>query len=346
MKHLSKIAVLSSLVLVSVGMTACSTSAPTAPAGAAVKSAGKADTLRLALGSVGTYDAPVILANTLGYAKKNGLSITETVVGVNITNIILAGQADVAQGGVGSPLPAISSGKATKIVYAMESGAVSATVIGKPSIHKFSDCKTIVTSPAGSNAYSATAAYIEAANTKPSVIQLAAVDAIVPAVLSGQADCAVNAVSNLLKGLKSGLHVVVNPQKPSTMPDKTILQDSGVVLFGYGPNLKSKRPAMVKLMKSINQAVTWMKSHSSAEIADALAKDPNLAAFTKEQLITSYNADKPFLVPNGGEITPTIWAGNVKLYSHSFSYIADGSSKWSFGNVTEMSYLKAAKAAK
>ena len=120
MKHLKMIAIVSGIALATVGLAGCSTSSKPEPTKTAKSAAGPVSTLNVALGSIGTYDSPVILANTLGFAKADGLDITETVVGVNVLNIILAGQADVGQGGTASSLPAINGGKATKILYTME----------------------------------------------------------------------------------------------------------------------------------------------------------------------------------------------------------------------------------
>lgn len=301
-----------------------------------------AATLNVALGSAGTYDAPVILAQTLGFAKKDGLNLKLSVVGVNVSNIIIAGQADLGQGGVGSPLPAIQQGKSTKIVYALESGVTSATVLATPSVKSFAQCTKVVTDPAGSNAYTATEAYIKADKIHPTVTQLADVSALVPALVSGQADCAVTAASYLVAPPGSGLHVIVDPHKPATMPTQSLFKATGTVLFGLTSDLKAKRAAVVKLMTAMDQAVDYLKTATPHEVAVSLHKSPTLSAFTVAQLTALYEYDRPFLAPNGGLITAATWAIDRKLYAFDFPFLSDGSRLWHYANVVAPSYLEAA----
>jgi ABC-type nitrate/sulfonate/bicarbonate transport system substrate-binding protein len=300
------------------------------------------ETLSVALGSVGTYDAPVILAQTLGYAKEDGLDLKMSVVGANMLNIVLAGQADIAQGGVGSPLPAIQGGKSTKIIYALESGAVSASVLASSSVKTFADCKKIVTNPVGSNGYTAAMAYVQEVKTKPTVTQLADVSAIVPSLVNGRADCAVTAASYLVPPPGSDLHVIVDPHRPSTMPNQTLLKATGTVLFGLDSNLKDKRPAVVKLMKAMNRAVGYLATATPREVAVSLHKSPLLSSFTVDELTRLYEYDRPFLAPNKGLIDAATWSDNLKLYALDFPYLASGSQMWTYSNVVDPSYLNAA----
>jgi ABC-type nitrate/sulfonate/bicarbonate transport system substrate-binding protein len=220
---------------------------------------------------------------------------------------------------------------------------VSSTVVGTAKIQKFADCTRIATSPIGSNAYSVTMAYVKAVGTNPRVLQLPTTAAIVPSILSGENDCAVNAANTFVQGVDSGsVHVVVDPQKPETMPDPSVLNATGVVIYGNGETLGAKRDAVVKLMKALNQAVAYMATHSVTEIATALAKYSDLAGFTVPQLEVSYKADQPFLAPNKGHLDANQWSNNITLYAHSFPYIASGDPKWAYTNVVDMTYLETA----
>jgi ABC-type nitrate/sulfonate/bicarbonate transport system substrate-binding protein len=320
-------------------LAACSTSSS---AKSPAQSSGGKLALTVAIGSAGTYITPLILAKSLGYASDEGLDLTYNVVGVNVLNVVLAGQADIGSGGVGTPLPAIKNGKNTKIIYAVESGAVSASVLGTSKIKTFADCTKIGTSVVGSNAYASTQAYIKAVGTKPRVTTIPMTASLVPSILSGSNDCAVNATASLLKGVAAGLHFVVDPHNPSTMPSQAPLAATGVVLFGDSANLTKKHDAVVKYMKALDRAVQFMTTSTSTQVATELAKDENMKAFTADQLKSLFESDKPFLVPNKGVIDAATWTNNQQLYSVALPELASGDSKWAYTNVVDASYVQAA----
>jgi len=299
--------------------------------------------LTVAIGAAGTYSSPLFLANVLGYAEEEGVKLTINTVGTNVLNVVLAEQADIGLGGVGQSLPPIEQGKGTKILYALESGAVSATVVATKDIESMEDCTSVVTSPVGSSAYSATMAYLDAVDSDAPVTAIPTVDALIPSLLSGQHDCAVNATSSFVGGMTDDLHVIVDPQDEDSMPTTLPLESTGIILWGIDTHLKEISPAVEGLMRALIKSEEFLATASDEEVAEALTKEPNLAAFTQEELETAYKGDKPFLVPNGGLITADTWENNLELYSFSFPQIAQGDPIWDFENVVDSSYLEAAQ---
>jgi NitT/TauT family transport system substrate-binding protein len=297
--------------------------------------------LTVAIGAAGTYSSPLFLANVLGYAEEEGVDLEITTVGTNVLNVVLAEQADLGVGGVGQSLPPIEQGKGTNIIYALISGAVSATVVATKAVESIEDCTSVVTSPVGSSAYSATLAYLDAAGSTAPVTAIPAVDALIPSLLSGQHDCAVNATSSFVGGMTSDLHVIVNPQDESTMPTTLPLESTGVIIWGVGDHLEEIRPAVEGLMRALIKAEEFLATATDNEIAVELAQDSNLAAFTVDELERAYKGDKPFLVPNGGLIAADTWENNLELYAYSFPQLAQGDAIWDYENVVDSSYLEA-----
>jgi ABC-type nitrate/sulfonate/bicarbonate transport system substrate-binding protein len=317
------------------GLAACSSPAEETPQGV--------ETLRVALGAAGTHVTPIILAETLGFADAEGVDLEFSIAGANVLNVVLAGQADVGQGGVGTPLPPIESGKATKIIYSVESGAVSSMILAVPGIETFADCKTVVTSALGSSAYAATMTYIAAVGTTPEVRPVGDNSTIVPALLTGQADCAVNAATNLLKGMDEGLTLIADPHDPETMPDQTPLAAAGVVLFGENASLQSNGSAIAKFLRAIDSAVAFLETASERDVAKALEGFQGLEAFTVGDLEKLYANDRPFLAPNGGFVDEEIWEASRTFFAPSFPPLATDDAIWEYSNVIDMSYLESAR---
>jgi len=320
------------------GLAGCS-----APAEPDVDAPQEVETLRIALGAAGTHVTPIILADTLGYADEEGVDLEFSVAGANVLNVVLAGQADIGQGGVGTPLPPIEAGKPTRIIYSVESGAVSSMVLAVPGIDDFEDCRTIVTSALGSSAYAAAVTYAEAAGTDPEVRPLGDNATIVPALLTGQGDCAVNAPTFLLPGLDQGLHLIADPHDPETLPDPAPLESAGVVLFGDDAVLQERSSAVAKFFRAVDAAVAFLETASDAEVAEALAGFPGLEAFTAEDLERLYQNDKPFLSPDGGFIDEETWSASRAFFAPSFPQLASDDEIWDYANVIDMSYLEAAR---
>jgi len=322
-------------------LASCST-APAEPSGS---DSGPAELqpLTIAIGAAGTYVAPLFLANVQGYAEEEGLDLDIQTVGTNVLNVVLAGQADLGLGGVGQSLPPIQEGKGTNILYALESGAVSATVVGTDDIDSIEDCTKVITSPQGSSAYSATMAYLDAVDSDAAVTAVPTLDAIIPALLSGEQDCAVNATSTFVGKLSEGLHVIVDPQDEDTMPTTLPLESTGIILWGIDTHLAEIGDKVEALMRAMVKAEDFLATASDEEIVDALTQEPNLAAFTPDALATAFQGDKPFLVPNGGVIDEATWKNNLELYAFSFPQIAEGDSIWEFENVVDSSFIEAAQ---
>jgi ABC-type nitrate/sulfonate/bicarbonate transport system substrate-binding protein len=299
--------------------------------------------LTIAIGAAGTYVAPLFLANVQGYAEEEGLDLDIQTVGTNVLNVVLAGQADIGPGGVGQSLPPIGEGKGTNILYALESGAVSATVVGTDGIDSMEDCTKVITSPQGSSAYSATLAYLDALDSDAAVTAVPTLDAIIPSLLSGEQDCAVNATSTFVGKLSDGLHVIVDPQDEDTMPTTLPLESTGIILWGIDTHLAEISDKVEALMRAMVKAEDFLATASDDEIVDALTNEPNLAAFTPDALASAFQGDKPFLVPNGGIIDEATWKNNLELYAFSFPQIAEGDSIWDFENVVDSSFIEAAK---
>ena len=162
--------------------------------------------------------APIYLAETLGYAKQEGLDYSVKTVFANSLNLVVAGEGDFSVIGISSALVPVREGKETSIVYAISSGLATGFMVASQKVKTVADCTRVSTSRAGSAVFSSAMAYKTSGGGMFTILELGDANQIVPSVLSGGSDCAVSAMAVLQPGLEQGLHLLIDPRNPSTVP--------------------------------------------------------------------------------------------------------------------------------
>lgn len=303
-------------------------------------------TIKIVTGGSGTYNSAVYIAQVLGFAKDEGVDLQiKTVSQDVIVNLITSGQADLSLNGPGSMMPVAQAGKQPEIVWAMQSSAAASFVIGQNSVKSLADCKRVATNPPGGGGYNGLVLYKDALQASYQIIPIGDINSITASVISGQNDCAMAGLQALQPVIDKGeAHLIVDPRKPSELPNKLLLNAAGDGLWGIKTNLDTKKTALIGLMKALTKANAWLRTHTPAQIAEALHKQSDMSTQTVPFIETTYGADGPFLLtkPGADVITPERWAADLKLYGVTFPYASSGTGAFSYANMVNMTYLKAA----
>jgi ABC-type nitrate/sulfonate/bicarbonate transport system substrate-binding protein len=330
-------------LLLAAGVAACSSSA------ASSGGSSKEQTLTIVDGGAGDYNAAPYLAQVLGFAKKEGLNLTVKNANANVISLVTSGQADLGLNSPGSMFPIARQGMQTEIVWAMERSGASSFAVGAKGVKTLADCKRIATNPVGAASYDALVEYKAALHATYTIVPIGSVTDIAPTVVSGENNCAMAGLAATEPAITAGAaHLLFDPRKqlanPSAhiLPAPSILQATGDGLWGLKSHLATKKTALIELMRALNMANHWLKTHTVPQIAEALKKHPDMVAQTVPYIETTYLADQPFLDPNGGLITPAGWKANLELYGVTFAYIKSGTGPYSYSNMVNMSYLEAA----
>ena len=286
--------------------------------------------------------APIYLAETLGYAKQEGLDFTVKTVFANSLNLVVAGDGDLSVIGVSSALVPVREGKETSIVYAISSGLGTGYMAASASIKTIADCTRVSTSRAGSAVFSSAMAYKTSSGGKFNILELGDANQIVASVLSGGSDCAVSALAVLQPGLEKGMHLLVDPRNPATVPPNTIQGTISSGLWGMKDNLRQKRPAMEKLMRALKRVDQFIKNSTPEQVAAELIKHPDFKTFTLDTIAKQVVAEKLFWFPDGGYIRSSAWPGTLTYFKYGLPFI-DGSNKlYAWEERVDMSYWVAA----
>lgn len=282
--------------------------------------------------------APIYLAEVLGYAKQEGLDLTVKTVFANSLNLVVAGEGDLSVIGVSSALVPVREGKETSIIYAISSGLGTGFMAASPNVKSIADCTRVSTSRAGSAVFSSAMAYKEKGGGKFNILELGDANQIVPSVLSGGSDCAVSALAVLQPGLEKGLKLLVDPRDPASVPPNTIQNTVSSGLWGMKANLRQKRPAVEKLMRSLKRVEQYIKTATPEQVAAELVKHPDFKTFPVEVIARQVVGEKLFWFPDGGYVRNSAWPGTLAYYKYGLPFIDAANKLYSWDERVDMSY--------
>lgn len=306
---------------------------------AALPAAGFAQDKLLILSAGNTTPlAPIYLAETLGFAKQEGLDYTVKTVFANSLNLVVAGEGDLSVIGISSALVPVREGKETSIIYAISSGLATGFMAASQKIKTVADCTRVSTSRAGSAVFSSAMAYKTTGGGKFNILELGDPGQIVPSVLSGGSDCAVSAMAVLQPGLDQGLHLIIDPRNPATVPPNTVQGTYGSGLWGMKDNLQKKRPALEKMMRALKRVEEFIGKNSPAQVAAEIIKHPDFKTYKVEDIIKQVEAEKLFWFPDSGYVRPSNWNGALTYYKYGLPFIDHGNKLYSYSERVDMSY--------
>ena len=282
--------------------------------------------------------APIYLAETLGYAKQEGLDLTVKTVFANSLNLVVAGEGDLSVIGVSSALVPVREGKETSIVYAISSGLGTGFMAASANVKSIADCTRVSTSRAGSAVFSSAMAYKISSGARFNILELDDANQIVPSVLSGGSDCAVSALAVLQPGLEKGMQLLVDPRNPASVPANTIQNTVSSGLWGMKDNLRQKRPAVEKLMRALKRVEQYIKTATPEQVAAELIKHPDFKTFTPEAIARQVVGEKLFWFPDGGYIRNSAWPGTLAYYKYGLPFIDASNKLYAWDERVDMSY--------
>ena len=282
--------------------------------------------------------SPIYLLELLGYAKEEGLDYSVKTVFANTLNLVVAGDGDLAVIGLSSALVPAREGKETSIVYSLATGLATGFLAGTEKVKSLKDCTRVSTSMAGSAVYSATIAYKTMTNSSYTVLQLGDPAQVVPSVLSGGSDCAVSALGILQPGLDNGMHLIVDPRVPSTIPTGTIQDTIGTGFWGMKDNLQKKRTAVEKLMRAMKRVHQYIRTTPTSDVAALLVKHNEYKAFKPDVALRQLEQEKLFWFPNDGYFPASFWTPTLKYYQYGMQFIEPGNKIYSWDSRVDMSY--------
>lgn len=309
---------------------------------ALAQSGGGLEKLTVLSGGNVTPAAPAFLAETLGFARAEGLDYSVKTVFANVLNLVVAGDGDLGNIGVSTALVPVREGKETSIVYAISSGLGTGFLVASPKVKSISDCTRLSTSRAGSAVFSTAMAYKTLTGAKFNILEIGDPNQIVPSVLSGGSDCAIQALALLQSGLDNGLHLVVDPRKPATIPAGTVQDTVSTGLWGMKENLQKKRSAMEKFMRSMKRVEQFIKTRPASEVAAALVKHPDFKTFKVEDITKQVELEKLFWFPDSGYVRSSAWPVSLKFFQYGLPFVDAGNKLYSWDARVDMSYWIAA----
>lgn len=325
-------AALAAAALASAGLAACASSD-------AEGSSGGSDSLFVATGGASANQMVPYLAETLGYAKEEGLDLKVKTLEANTVAAVVAGRADIAEFGAGSALAPVGEGKDTSIIVGLQGGETTGFVMAGKGIDEITQCKRLATNPKGSSAYSSAAAYKKATGATYDIVEFTTPADVAASVVSGQTDCASSSLGVLSAGLSQGLHLIIDPNKPEQIPPDSIQGTVGVSLWGMKDELQKKSAAVEKLMKALVKVQKYLETATPDEIAASLKKNSDFTAYEAAALATAVKGELPFLFPNDGRIDADQWPATLTYYKYGNPAIDPTGDVWSFDKRVDMSYM-------
>jgi len=338
---LPRCAALAWMVVFSILVAACGAAPTTGAPGSGT--AAPREKLNVIAGTVEPGRIIEYVAILNGYYAAEGLDVDFKIVGANnVVNLIVSGQADLANIAVPNALAPVRDGKETVIVAGGTGNGASGFFSGnvKKGITDYSQCTRITTFTAGSAAYAWAALYKKVLNLKGELVQLGDVAALQPSILSGQSDCGSTGGNVVTEGLRTGeLRLLIDPRVglPPAVP-KNVLEQA---TFGLKDNLKAKRPAVIKYLKASQKAADAIKNMSNADLAALLVKHPDWQAIGVANAIGQLDLNRFSVRPNNGYIESAIWPTELEWVRYGSPFV-DNDPKWSFASRVDMSYYEEA----
>jgi ABC-type nitrate/sulfonate/bicarbonate transport system substrate-binding protein len=129
------LAALAAMIAVT-GLSACAGS--NGDGGAASGGAAPA-TLKVAIAAVSPLGTELYVAEQNGLFQKRGLTVEVSAVASNYTTLVVSGQADIAFGGIQTPINLQGRGEDAVVIEGHSGGGTGGTLIGTPKVKTLAD---------------------------------------------------------------------------------------------------------------------------------------------------------------------------------------------------------------
>ncbi len=238
--------------------------------------------------------------------------------GANTTTLVVSGRADLVTAGASTPLAIAAQGKQPSIVYGVAGGGTAAFMVGSTKAAKtldqlqsLDDCR-LGTFSKGSSAYGFAAYYNETLDLGCELIPFSDVPTAVAALVGGRADAVVASYGLLSPAIADGkASILIDTRLPEVR--ERYLRDQvfpEAIEFGIADQLEGKRDAVVRYLRALGKARTFLETRPAAEVADVLASYPQgTSSLTADQMSDTVEALRAYspLGSDGGYVGPEVW---------------------------------------
>lgn len=344
------------------GSGASATPSSAAPSGGGL-STSKPATLSVATPTVvpGTF-SQVYLAQELGYYKDENLTVNiKTGVARSTLSLITSGQVDLAVFGATAALTLRAQGKDAKVLYNLDGGGQLANVAVKAnspikSLNQLAGKSVGATTPTGAQGgwTNLLSSKVQKATGKGFKIDyLGSETVLVNSLETGAIAAAVVPKSFVTPDIDSGkLRLLVDTTKSAERQKYLGLSnanDTEGCIFGINSDLTAKKNAVTRFFVALNRANTYLNTHSGAQVGAVLARMPVFKQAGAKTLGKEIATPHPYFNQTHGLITSSNWQASLDIFKKWGKAAPPNvatDSKYSYAQAVDMSYLKAALAAK
>jgi ABC-type nitrate/sulfonate/bicarbonate transport system substrate-binding protein len=288
-----------------------------APGAVARSDAPKLDSLTIAYPGRNPVTMFGYIAAAKHFFQKQNLSVTiSDGNGANVSALVVSGRADIGFLGTSAPLNVAAQGKGTSIILGIAGGGAGGGLVGAPgrtdSIAKLKalgSCR-IAALPAGTSAWAYAAIYNSSLGLNCDIVPLPSVATMAAALAAGRVDAAVSAVADFKVAIDAKQAVLlVDPGKLADRQRYIGPASIDSLEWGLTANLQSKKSAIVRYVRAINEARKYAKSLSDEQVAKILYRFSSYRDRTLDQLTYQVHAVRnlAFLGSTNGYITSGQW---------------------------------------
>jgi NitT/TauT family transport system substrate-binding protein len=292
------------------------------------------------------------VAEALGYYKKAGVDVKtlDAVTSANGLNMLVSGQADVTMQGTAGAFGPVLRGKETSVIYNFSGGGLGGDLaVASDSANKtIQDLggKPVGTVGVNGSAYGYTQIYSDAAKkggAKPfNTVSLADPTTLANALKSGRVAGAVGPAGWFSDGLiNKDARLLVDTTDPATVQKLVGGYFAENSFFGIKDNLQKKRESVVRFLKALDMANTWVHNHSADELATLLHDKVDVfKEIPIEKGKQSADFTSHFWTPDRGRISEAMWQKSLPIYKlWNLQGVDVTSPKFAYDQRVDMSYL-------
>jgi len=276
-------------------------------------------TLTVAQAASQINNAPVYLAQTLGYYEEEGLDITILdATGANTTTLVASGQADLGDLGPGGALLMTKQGRPTTIIYQQLDAGAGAYVFAKPDVQSIDEVRgqRFGTFSVGSGTYGVANVLSTRQGLDFDLVPLQNSSAISAAIVSDQVAAGNGNYSDFANDVESGkLHLLIDANDAAQREKYVGDPYPAGVTFGLVDTVDKKSDAIVAFLHARNRALEWMQESTPEQVATELRKSAAYATIDEKALIVAIERGLEFVSPDQGRISDSTWEYALTQYA-------------------------------
>lgn len=264
------------------------------------------------------------IAEVNGYFKDAGVKVNfVNAAGANVLNLVAAGQADVTFFGTALSFSMVAQGKPTSVIYNFSGGGLGGMVMANKPYKDLTELggKRIGTVGVNGSSYGYAQSYSQYSQkngaAKFEIVPFNDPTTLVNSLKSGQIDAGVGPEGWFAAAAKDGgLHIVVDTKNPNQRAKFVGGYFAENSMFGMTDSLKAKRSAVVRYLRGIDKARSWIGSHSPEEIAALLVQKAGpFKSVALDAQVTSAKYTYHFWTPVRGRISKEMWNASLPRFA-------------------------------